>query len=179
MEKLFDDAPFVQKERPTKITDEQEQKMYLDLATEIIKRNWCKDGDVETIADDLSKLSINDSGFEKAKDLEDDSYVNYEFCGDFIDFLDDMSYHKNKLIDENVKVWVKAHNPQPKLLKGTKLHIDKSLCRSKDLLKDSLVYVTGINMEKAYYTISVNKEQQGGYVVAFEEVENNCTQIQE
>ena len=32
-------------------------------------------------------------------------------------------------------------------------------------------------MEKAYYTISANKEQQGGYVIAFEEVENNCTTI--
>lgn len=179
MEKLFDDAPFVQKERPTKITEEQEQKMYLDLAAEIIKNQWAKTGLEECIAESLSELSINDSGFEKAKDLEDNSYVDYDFCGDFINFLDDMSSRRRLLVDQNVKLWVKAHNPQPKLEKGTKLKIDKALCRSKDLLKDSLVYVTGINMEKAYYTISANKEQQGGYVIAFEEVENNCTLITE
>lgn len=111
MEKLFDDAPFVQKERPTKLTEEQKEKMYLDLAAEIIKNQWAKGGLEECIAEDLSKLSINDSGFEKAKDLEDHSFVDYEFCGDFIDFLDDMFLKIRTLIEENVKLWVKAHNP--------------------------------------------------------------------
>jgi len=173
MEKLFDDTLFVQKERPTKITEQQEEKMYLDLAKECIKHQYSSD-DEETIAEDLKELSTNDSGFEKAKDLEDNGNASYEFDGDFIDWLDGMDYKRSDILKENVKLWVKAHNPQPKLEKGTKLKIVESLSYSKDLRKDCVVYVTGINMEQAYYTISDDKEKQGGYVLAFEKVESNC-----
>jgi len=173
MEKLFDDTLFVQKERPTKITDQQEEKMYLDLAKECIKYQYSSD-DEETIAEDLKELSINDSGFEKAKDLEDNGNASYEFDGDFIDWLDGIDYKRSDILKENVKLWVKAHNPQPKLEKCTKLKIVESLSYSKDLRKDCVVYVTGINIEQAYYTISDDKEKQGGYVLAFEKVESNC-----
>ena len=36
MDKLFDDTLFIQKERPTKITKQQEEKMFIDLAKEVI-----------------------------------------------------------------------------------------------------------------------------------------------
>ncbi len=173
MEKLFDDTLFVSKERPTKITKQQEEKMYLDLANECIKQQYSS-SDEETIAEDLKELSVNDSGFEKAKDLEDNGNGSYEFDGDFIDWLDGMDYKRSNILKENVKLWVKAHNPQPKLEKGTKLKIVEALGYSKELLKDCVVFVTGINMEQAYYTISENKEKQGGYVIEFEKVEENC-----
>lgn len=79
MEKLFDDTLFVQKERPTKITKQQEEKMWLDLARECIKNQYSND-DEETISKDLKKLSSHDSGFEKAKDLEDNGRAYYEFA---------------------------------------------------------------------------------------------------
>jgi hypothetical protein len=173
MEKLFDDTLFVQKERPTKITDQQEEKMYLDLAKDCVKQQFSSD-DEETIAEDLKELSTNDSGFEKAKDLEDNGNASYKFDGNFIDWLDGIDYKRSDILKENVKLWVKAHNPQPKLEKGTKLKIVESLSYSKDLRKYCVVYVTGINMEQAYYTISDDKEKQGGYVLAFEKVESNC-----
>lgn len=173
MEKLFDDTLLIQKERPTQITKQQEEKMFVDLAKECIKYQY-SDDDEETITGDLKKLSINDSGFEKAKDLENDGNASYQFDGDFIDWLDGMDYKRSEILTDNVKLWVKAHNPQPKLQKGTKLKIAESLSFSKDLRKDCIIYVTGINMEQAYYTISQDKEKKGGYVLAFEKVEFNC-----
>ena len=173
MEKLFDDTLLIQKERPTKITKQQEEKMFIDLAKECIKYQYSSD-DEETIAEDLKELSTNDSGFEKAKDLEDNGNASYEIDGDFIDWLDWTDHKRSEILTENVKLWVKAHNPQPKLENGTKLKIVESLSYSKDLRKDCVAYVTGINMEQAYYTISDDKEKQGGYVLAFEKVESNC-----
>lgn len=173
MEKLFDDNLLIQKERPTQITKQQEEKMFVDLAKEVIKYQYSSD-DEETIAEDLKELSQRDNGFEKAKDLESDGNASYTFDGDFIDWLDGMDYSRDEILKENVKLWVKAHNPQPKLEKGIKLKIVESLSYSKDLRKDNIVYVTGINMEQAYYTISDDKEKNGGYVLAFEKVELNC-----
>ena len=173
MEKLFDDTLFVQKERPDKITKQQEEKMFVDLAKECVKNQYSTD-DEETIAEDLKELSSNDSGFEKAKYLEDNGNSSYEFDGDFIDWLNGMDYKRSEILTENVKLWVKAHNPQPKLEKGTKLNIVESLSYSKELRKNCVVYITGINMEQAYYTISGDKKKQGGYVLAFEKVESNC-----
>jgi hypothetical protein len=173
MEKLFDDTLLIQKERPTKITAQQEEKMYLDLVKQCIKNQYSSD-DEETISEDLKKLSNNDSGFEKAKDLERNGNASYEFDGDFIDWLDGIDYERRKILEENVKLWVKAHNPQPKLEKGTKLKIVETISYTKDLKKDCFIYITGINMELAYYTVSGDKDKKGGYVLAFERVELNC-----
>jgi hypothetical protein len=172
MEKLFDDTLFVQKERPTKITEQQEEKMYLDLAKECIKYQYSSDD--ETIAEDLKELSTNDSGFEKAKDLEDNGNASYEFDGDFIDWLDGMDYKRSDILKENVKLWVKAHNPKPKLEKGTKLKITGHLSYQKDLKTDCIVYITGVKLEEANYYIHPNSENNSGYVLAFEKVELNC-----
>jgi hypothetical protein len=177
MEKLFDDTLFIQKERPTKITNQQEEQMFIDLAKECIENQYSSD-DEETIAEDLKDLSINDSGFEKAKALDNNGNASYEFDGDFIDWLDGIAYRRSSILKENVKLWVKAHNPQPKLQEGTKLKIIQSLSYSKDLIKDCIVFVTGINIEEAYYTISGDKYKKGGYVFAFEKVESNCEVVE-
>lgn len=172
MEKLFDDTLLVQKERPTRITKQQETELFLKLANEIIDQQY-SDDDAETIAEDLAELSMHDSGFEMAKDLEG-ANASYEFTGDFIDFLDNISHERGNVLKENVKLWVKAHNPQPKLEKGDQLKISEPLSRTPDLKKDAVVYITGINMEQAYYTISADPDQKGGYVLAFEKVECQC-----
>jgi len=174
MDKLFDDTQLVQKERPTKITTQQEEQLFIDLAKECIKNQYSSD-DEETIIEDLKNLSSNDSGFEKAKYLYDSGDAEYDFSGDFIDWLETIDLNGRNILKENVKTWVKAHKPQPKLEKGTKLIINESLGFRKDLKKYCIVYVTGINMEEAYYTISDNKEKYGGCCLAFEKVELNCT----
>jgi hypothetical protein len=173
MEKLFDDTLFIQKERPTKITDQQEEKMFLDLAKDCIKQQYSSDAE-ETIAEDLKALSTNDSGFEKAKDLEDNGNGTYEFSGDFIDWLDWIDHERSTILSENVKLWVKEHNPEPKFEKGTKLKITGHLSYQKDLKTESVVYITGVKNEEANYYIHPNYENNGGYVLAFEKVESNC-----
>jgi len=174
MDKLFDDTLFIQKERPTKITKQQEEKMFINLAKEVIKNKYSFDGE-ETISEDLKGLSLHDNGFEKAKNLESDGNASYTFDGEFIDWLDGMDYSRESILKENVKLWVKSHNPQPKIEKGTKLIINESLnFFLKDLRKDCIVYVTGVNMEQAYYTISADKDNKGGCILAFEKVEFNC-----
>jgi hypothetical protein len=174
MEKLFDDSLFIQKDRPTQITSQQEEEMYAKFAEEIIDNDYSKN-DAETIIKDLKELSWLDSGFEKAQKLYSDGMASYEFSGDFIDWLDDMKYERDLIIKENVKLWVKAHNPKPKLEKGAKLEIVESLGLVKDLRSGTVVYVTGFNMEEAYYTVSTNPNKKGGYVIAFEKVELNCS----
>lgn len=175
-QKLFDDTLFVQKERPTKITAQQEEQMYLDLAIECIENQYSS-SDQQTIVEDLKKLSINDSGFEKAKELEDDGSGDYKFNGDFIDWLDFMDNIRHQILSENVNLWVKAHNPHPKFQKGIKLKINADISRTKDLRKDCIVYVTGIKLDEANYYIYPNSENNGGYVLPFEKVEENCEVI--
>jgi len=170
MEKLFDDSLLVSTERPTKINEQQEEQMFADLAKEAIEYRYST-SDAETIIEDLKELSINDTGFERAKDLEDNGNGHYEFNGDFIDWLGNMDYERNRLLRENVAAWVKAHNPKPKLEKGDFLKITESLSAQKDLRKDAEIYITGINMEQAYYTVSGDPDMNGGYAIAFERIE--------
>lgn len=40
IEKLFNDSETFMKERPTKITDEQQQQFYKEVAEEIIGNDW-------------------------------------------------------------------------------------------------------------------------------------------
>jgi len=172
MEKLFDDTLFIQKERPTQITKQQEEKMWLDLAKECIKNQY-SDGDEETIAEDLKELSIHDSGFEKAKDLEQNGNADYEFEGDFIDWLDGIDWKRGAILRENTKLWVKAHNPQPKFQLGQKLIIEKELNREKHV--GDIVYINGVNTEDAYYLVDKDKNRKGGTVIVFEKIEENCS----
>ena len=122
MEKLFDDSETFQKERPTKITEQQENEVYSKLAKEIIKNGWCVDETEEDIIYDLKDLSMNDTGFEMAKHLEGyNMKCNYEIDTDFIYWLDDFEYRFRKVLEQNVRDWVKAINPKPLFEKGQKL----------------------------------------------------------
>lgn len=109
MEKLFDETVGIVNIRPTQITKQQREELFLKLADEVMKYEYCKNGDRETIAYDLGKLSPNDSGFEKAKQLEYYSFLTYTFEGDFIDFLDGIDSEIRCVLKENVKLWVKAY----------------------------------------------------------------------
>lgn len=171
MEKIFDDTLFIQKERPTKITDQQEEKMFIDLAKDCIKQQFSSD-DEETIAEDLKELSFCDSGYEKAKDLESNGNASYEIDSEFIDWLDWIDHKRSEILSENIKLWVKAHNPQRKFEKGTKLKVIKTLNHEKK--EGIIVYITGIREEEANYLIHTDSEYKGGTVISFEKVESNC-----
>jgi hypothetical protein len=171
MEKLFDDTLFVQKERPTKITEQQEGKMYLELAKDCIEQQFSSD-DEETIAEDLKELYFCDSGYEQAKDLERNGKASYEINGEFIDWLDWIGHKRSEILSENVKLWVRAHNPQRKFEKGTKLKIVSTLNREK--LAGEIVYITGFREDEANYLVDKDQNRQGGTVISYEKVEANC-----
>lgn len=171
MEKLFDDTLFVQKDRPTKITSQQEERLFIDLAKEIIENRY-SDSSEETIIEDLKQLCWNDSGFSRAKDLERSGSGSYEFDGDFIDWLDGMDWKRRDILEENIKLWVKAHNPQPKFVIGDRLNVIEMLNYEKK--RGAVVYVTGINYESAYYLIDENPDRKGGTVIIYEVVEERC-----
>ena len=176
MNKLFDDRLLVQKERPTKITEQQEEKMFSDLAKEVIEYQYSSD-DEETIAEDLKELSINDSGFEKAKYLDEKSFCGYTFEGDFIDWLDNMEYKRRSILTENIKLWVEAHNILPLYKIGTELVIKNSISHDKALQKESIIFINGYNEKEAKYHVSSKKEDTRNFIIEYERVELNCDLI--
>ena len=171
MEKLFDDTLFVQKERPTQITKQQEEQMFIDLAKELIKQQY-SESDEEDIVDDLKKLRFNDTGFNLAKELEDNGNCEYTFNGDFVDWLDELGYKKGRILSENVKLWVKVRNPKAKFEKGTCLKIVEAIYYK--LKNDMVIYITGLKEEEAVYTVSEDKDRNGGYLVNYEKLESCC-----
>jgi len=170
MEKLFTDSEPFQKERPTKITEQQEQDYYKKVAEEIIKWQWTDD-DLEDVLYDVTRISANDSGYEIAKDLER-GRASYDIDTPFIEYLDDFGYHKSQILQKNVEDWVKAHNPQPKFQKGQKLIVETTLNYEKK--KGAIVFVTGFSEKSGCYLIDENEKRQGGTVIAYEKVEGCC-----
>jgi hypothetical protein len=172
MEKLFDDTLLIQNERPTKITKQQEEQMFIDLAEEVIKNQYTDEDDVDTIVEDLKQLSLSDSGFEKAKDLDSNGSASYSFDGDFIDWLDNMDYKKRQILNDNIKLWVKAHNPTPKFEKGQRLIVDSFLNHEKT--KGTIVFITGLDIDRATYHVDTDPNRNGGTVIPYERVEKCC-----
>ena len=174
MQTLFNDSETFQKERPTEPTEKQLEEFYLKMANEIKKEGF-SDSSENAIVKDLQNLyPFNNNGFEMAKELESYSaHAVYEIDTTFCEWLDSLCSEYNSIKTENAKAWVKAHNPQPKFEKGTKLLINKNICYKKDV--GQTVFVTGINTEQAYYLIDEKENRQGGTVLAYERVEGCCS----
>lgn len=170
-QKLFPESEVFTKERPKKLTDEQKKEFFLKQAEEIIENGWSKN-DPETIAEDLAGLSMRDSGFEMAKDLDSTGMSSYDIDGDFVSWLDFLSSEYNSAIEENQKTWVKAHNIQPKFTTGTALKVNKYL--SSELKIGETIYVTGIKNEVGKYLVWKDPQHQGGYVMDYERIEDAC-----
>jgi hypothetical protein len=172
MEKLFPDSEVMLNVRPTNITEEQEQELCVKFATEIIKSGWSSD-DVEDIAKDLSNINPNYEGFEAAKSLEDYSNeAKYNIDSEFVAYLDCFNHERGELLRKNIKGWVKAFDIKPKFNKGDNLFIEKSL--NFKLKKDTTIFVSGINYAEANYYLHENPQNNGGYVLTFEDVESKC-----
>jgi hypothetical protein len=171
MESLFEETVGVQKHRPTKITNQQRDKLYIELAQEIIDNNYSS-SDINVISEDLKNLFTTDSGFEKAKALENNGNGTYRFNGDFVDSLDNIDYEIYTVLQENVKLWAKAHDVKPRFTKGLKLFIKETLNREK--IKGETVYINGIQEDTATYLIDKDPNRNGGTVFAFEKIEANC-----
>jgi hypothetical protein len=174
MDKLFDDTYLVENKRPTEITPQQKNELFLILAKEAVKKQFSSDS-LENIADDFSHLSMNDTGFEMAKQLDDAYSSEFTYDGEFIDFLDTFSHRRDQILQENTRLWIKAHNIQPKYAIDTSLKIVESF--NRNLKKDTVLYITNIRGSDGTYVVSIDKGAQGGYIIAYERVESNCEMI--
>ena len=151
MEKLFPDSEVMLNERPTRISKEQQENYFKEVAEEIIQNEWSSSS-IERIIHDLHQISYSDSGYEIAKKLEGySSKASYDIDTEFIEFLDDFDSNSNDILRENVKDWVKAFKPQPKFDKGQKLIVEIPLFRSNK--KDRIIYVTGFNKGESNYLV--------------------------
>ena len=172
MEKLFPDNEVMLNTRPAKITQEQEDKICTEFATEIIKSGWSSD-DIEDVAKDLSNICPDYNGFQAAKSLEDSSNeANYSIDSEFVDYLDYFNHSRENLLIKNIKDWVSVFDIKPKFNKGDNLFIEKSL--NYHLPKDSTIFIIGINKEQAHYYLHKNRDSTSGQVLTFEEVESKC-----
>lgn len=172
MDKLFNDSETFQKERPKKPTKQQLKDLYLRLAKQLKKDGYNHFDNESIIAENLEELyPFNGNGYELAKELESINN-NYEIDSSFCEWLDMIDSEYRNVLRENVELWVKAHNPKPKFIKGTKLLINSFLCRSFKI--GETVYVNGGSETEATYWINSDPEEYGGTVLAYELVESNC-----
>ena len=170
---LFEPHEYFQKERPTQPSENQLAEFYSKMAKEIIEEGFST-SDEEDIIEDLKGLfPFNDNGFEMCKELDGYSANgSYECNTSFCEWLDSLSYELREINRQNVKLWVKENNPQPKFEIGNKLLIKEHLCYGFG--KDKIVYVTSINESEAYYCIDEDPNKKGGTVLDYERVEKCC-----
>ena len=173
MTKLFDDKEIFVKERPVKLTDKQIKEMCAVIADEIISNAWSK-SEKGDIIEDIDWISFNDSGYEIAKGLESNGDASYDIDTSFIEFLDGLTWTKGDILNNNVKDWVKAHDPESKYCLDSKLAINTPL---NALMVTGEIYVRGFQKELACYLVSYDPKEQGGSVIPYEKIESNCSLI--
>ncbi len=174
MEKLFGESEIFQEKRPSVITAKQKEQMYVDIAKDIIKYRYSK-SDIDTIIEDIKELSLNDSGYEMAKELEDGGVGEYEFDGSFIDFLESLSFRPYSILQENVEAWVRAHGIKPNLELGTRLIMNRKMDRNS--IAGEIFYITGYIEERACYILNKKYVEGIGTLVTDDDVEKH-SQIQ-
>lgn len=169
MDTLFNDSEIFQKERPIALSKEQKRIFLLKQAAEIIINQW-SDDNAEDIADDLAMLvPFSGNGFELGKEIEKlNCYYDVDLS--FCEFLENLFHSYQIEIDKNVKDWVKAHSIKPKFEKGQKVILKNKLA---GIPAHTPVYITGLYEDRAIYLISEDKNKNGGYLVAYEKLENS------
>jgi hypothetical protein len=169
MKKLFNDDEFFVKERPAKLTKNQEEKIYKEMAQEVIDGGWSR-SDIDDVVEDLSELSLSDNGFEMAKDLDDTGSYNIDTA--FCEWLEGIENKIGYLIEKNVKEWVKTRDIKPQFTGRDKLKVLTDF--SYKFKTGETIYITNIYADKALYVIHHNQDYQGGTLIPFEEVEKCC-----
>jgi hypothetical protein len=172
MNQLFSDSETFQKERPTKPSEVQKVKFYNDMAQEVIDNGWSSDS-VSDIANDLEELyPFYGNGYDLAKNLEKGyrNQASYDIDPSFCEWLDNLDYEYRRLVEENVRTWVKAHNPQPKYKVGESVVLSKNL--NREMNAGQTFYITGLQPEEANYLVWKDKKHNGGCVIAYERLED-------
>ena len=159
--------------RPNELPEKEHKEFFSGLADEIIKNKWdsycCK----EDIISDLEDLSMSDSGFEKAKELDDT--CNYDDISvEFIEWLDDIEYRYIKKVETLVKEWVQEKSIEPKLELGDCLVIKENVFYDKKFQVGTEIYVNKIFEDTAKYGVWTEKSSQRNLIVSFEKLEGAC-----
>ena len=171
---LFKDSEVFVKERPSKLSEKQEAEIWQNLAKEVVKNGWSTD-DIDTIIEDLQGLSMSDSGYEMAKDLEYFSANgSYDIDTSFIEWLDMLDSDFDDARRENVKRWVKAHDIKPKYDIGTQLVVNEHFSRSPELQVGKEVFVNGYYKNEAKYCVSNEKDSKRNVLIIYENIERCC-----
>lgn len=144
------------------------------LSKEVIDNGW-SDDDIDTIIEDLQNLSMSDSGYEMAKDLEGfSSNGNYDIDTSFIEWLDMLDSDFDDARRENVKRWVKAHDIKPKYKIGTQLVVKEHFSRSTELQVGKIIFVNGFYENEAKYCVSNEKDSKRNVLIIYENIERCC-----
>jgi len=174
MERLFSDSEVFKKERPNSITNEQKQRLISSIADDILSNDYSK-SDRDEIEDDMEGIfPFNETGFELAKEL--DSYsanADYDFTSDFIEFLEHLSFKVDDAKEENVKLWVKAHDIKPKLEDKSKLRVKESIIGTRFREGDE-IFINYHYPETAVYVVDKDPDRKGGTLIAYEKIELYC-----
>lgn len=167
--------------RPTKLTEEQSLPFWKTQAVLIIKNQYHEYTDiedaecVEDVANELKdNFSYNCDGYEFAKKIQRDSYgfkIDSELC-QYLDFII-MNYASE--LESKVKDWVTANNITPKFKKGQKIQVTSFI--NSTLKKEGLFYITGVKEDRGIYYVHENSDNNGGYVLSFERIEEACIPI--
>lgn len=175
---LFEDSELFDKERPKTMTVIQSIKMYRDIAEDIMRNGWSKPWSLmEDIISDLEDISLHESGFEIAKELEATRNANYDFTPQFIEYLDGVGFKEISIIDQNIRNWVSAHDIKPKLKVCDTFTLKKTVKPHSKLIKGSMWIVHRIDDDVAIYVLkeilSDTMESPVKHFAKYEEIENN------
>lgn len=175
---LFEDSELFEKERPKTMTVNQSIKMYRDIAEDIMRNQWSKPWSLlEDIISDLEDISLHESGFEIAKELEATRNANYDFTPQFIEYLDGVGFKEISIIDQNIRNWVNVHNIKPKLKVCETFTLKKTVNPNSKFTKGSLWIVHRIDEDVAIYALkeilSNTMLSNAIYFAKYEEIEIN------
>lgn len=170
---LFKDSEGFVKERPMQLSENKNTEIWKKLAKQVISNGW-SDDDIDTIIDDLRNLSIYDSGYKMAKDLEG-LRACYDIDTSFIEWLDMLDSYFDEARRENVKRWVKAHGIKPKYEKGTKLVVKEHFTTISPFLQiGKVIFINGYFEHEAKYYVSNEKDSKQNVIIVYEEIEQCC-----
>ncbi len=174
MERLFSDSEVFTKGRPNSITNEQKKQLIRSIADDIFSYDYSR-SDIDEIEDDMDMIfPFNQTGFELAKEL--DSYLanaEYDFNPDFIEFLEDLSLKVDDAKEENVKLWVKAHDIKPKLKDKSKLRVNEGIIGTRFREGDE-IFINYHYLETAVYVVDKDPDRKGGTLIDYEKIELYC-----
>lgn len=168
---LFPDSETFIKERPKGLTQQQKDELLRGIAEEAVKYNYVDD-DLDAIIEDLEEFyPFDGDAFDMAVDLRD---RGYEADSAFVEWLESLSMDYRKALDNNVRMWVAAHDVKPKFRVGDQLGVHERL--NYKIPSGDVVFVNGVQEDLGRYLIHQERKNGAGYVIDFEVVEKNCEQ---